>query len=471
MKKIMLIYPPVGTYQRGEDRCQININASCANDYRACNDLGYIASILRQEYKIFLKDYSGEKLTYSDFERDFKAENPDIVFISTTNASIYEDIEFVQKIKLLKEKTIVILKGALFFNIEANFLNKISSADYLIGGEAEFIIQPLLNAHYNDKSELQNIEGICYKNGENWICNKLEHFCEDLDKLPYPDRNLMNNKLYKNPLTNKPMATISISRGCPSSCIYCLSPVISGKKVRFRSINSIIDELTECVEKYKITDFFFKSDTFTINKNYVIELCERIINSNLKGKINWCANSRTDSLDSELLEKMKQAGCTIIALGIESGSDDSLNKIKKGTSIVQNLKAVELVKKSGLLTFGFYIIGFPWETIEHLNQTKDLIFKANTDFIEISAVVPFRGSELYNLYGGEVLGKDSFKNTAYINGILSHKQIENFRKNVILKYYLRPSYIAKKIFNKNINFSLFLNYIKYGLRLLKNYFL
>ena len=363
MKKIMLVYPPVGSYQRGEDRCQINIDASVANAFRACNDLGYVASILKEKYQIFLKDYSAEKLSYINFENDFISFSPDIIFISTTNGSIYEDLAFVAKVKKLKKEIIVVLKGALFFNPEPQLFDELdlSNVDYLIGGEVEFIIADLLQG-----SNLELIQGISYKKDGNWVSNNMVEFNFELDFIPFPARELMNNYLYVNPATNRPMATISTSRGCPSSCIYCISPIISGKNVRYRTPENVVQELKECVHKHNICDFFFKSDTFTINKEWVIQLCDLIINSELKGKINWVANSRVNTIDEEMLLKMKQAGCSVIALGIESGSDESLVKMKKGTNVEQNRKAVKLIKNFGLKTYGFYLIGFPWENKEHL---------------------------------------------------------------------------------------------------------
>ena len=473
MKKIMLVYPPVGSYQRGEDRCQINIDASVANAFRACNDLGYVASILKEKYQIFLKDYSAEKLSYINFENDFISFSPDIIFISTTNGSIYEDLAFVAKVKKLKKEIIVVLKGALFFNPEPQLFDELdlSNVDYLIGGEVEFIIADLLQG-----SNLELIQGISYKKDGNWVSNNMVEFNFELDSIPFPARELMNNSLYVNPATNRPMATISTSRGCPSSCIYCISPIISGKNVRYRTPENVVQELKECVHKHNICDFFFKSDTFTINKDWVIQLCDLIINSELKGKINWVANSRVNTIDEEMLLKMKQAGCSVIALGIESGSDESLVKMKKGTNVEQNRKAVKLIKNFGLKTYGFYLIGFPWESKQHLEQTRNLIFELDTDFIELSITTPFKGCELYSMLceklddGAKVLGKDSFKYITLGTDHLTSEEIQTFRKNIILKYHLRPKYILKKIFNKDLTPSLFFNYVKYGFRLLKNIF-
>jgi len=476
MKNIMLIYPPGEIYQRGEDRCQINVKASVSNALRACNDLGYIAAGLKNKYNVFLKDYPAENLVMDDLISDIKSFMPDILFLSITNGSIFNDLKVVDKIKSIKHDIVVILKGALFFNPDEDFFKELdlTKIDYLIGGESEFIMPELVNAHYNNREKLKNIQGICYKQNGIWIINKVVSFNDNLDLLPFPDRSLMNNDLYINPATNRKMATISTSRGCPSNCIYCVSPVISGRKVRFRSVKSVFDEISECVNKYDIHDFFFKSDTFTINKQWVIELCNLIINSELCGKISWAANSRVNTVDEEILAKMKQAGCSLIALGLESGSTESLRLMKKGTTVEQNKNAVRLIKQTGLPIFGFYLIGFPWETKEHLEQTKKLMFELDTDFIELSIATPFKGSELYSMIfqdekqGGLVLGKDSFKYSTIGTKFLKQEELEKFRKDVILKYHLRPAFIFKKIFNKNLTLPVFLNYIKYGLRLLYN---
>lgn len=474
MKKIMLIYPAGEIYQRGEDRCQINIKASVSNALRACNDLGYISAILKQKgFEIFLKDYPAEKLSIDDFKNDYDNFKPDVVFLSVTNGSVFEDLKFVQH---FAKDTVVILKGALFFNPENDLFEELNltDIDYLIGGETEFIISDLMDAHFNDKSKLENIQGISYKKNDIWVTNKVISFNSNLDSIPFPDRSLMKNSLYVNPATNKPMATIATSRGCPASCIYCVSPVISGRNVRYRSAQSVFDEIKQCFYEFKITDFFFKSDTFTINKAWVAEICNLILNSELYGKINWVANSRVNTIDEEILLKMKRAGCSVIALGLESGSDESLVKMKKGTTVEQNRNAVKLIKKTGLKIFGFYLIGFPWENRKHLEMTKKLIFELDTDFIELSIATPFKGSELYSMLyeklenGKKVLGKDSFKYSTIGTDFLSIDDLQKFRKDVLMKYHLRPSYIFKKIFNKDLTLSLFFNYIKYGFRLIKN---
>src|SRR3972149_9319127 len=143
----------------------------------------------------------------------------------------------------------------------------------------------------------------------------------------------MKNHLYTRPDTSEPQATIQTSRGCPSQCIFCLSPLISGMKLRERSVGNIVAELEECVNKYHIRNFFFRADTFTLNKKSVIELCKEIIDS--KFDIAWVANSRVNTIDEERLEWMKKAGCWLVAFGIES-ENKKKNQHKKNNFFLKN---------------------------------------------------------------------------------------------------------------------------------------
>lgn len=473
MKNVMLIYPPGELFQRGEDRCQSNIKSSTATSIRACNDLGYCASVLKNTYNIFLKDYQTENLSFEDLKRDFEKIKPDVLFVSVTNTTIFKDLEIINA---LNPSCCTILKGAVFYNPEDEMLNMLDlkNIDYLIATEAECIIKDLIEAHFNDKSKLKEINGIVYKENNKWIKTNFDIRFEDLDLLPFPDRDLMNNMLYTLPDTGEVQATIATSRGCPSSCIYCLTPKLTGRKLRLRSAKNIFDELLECYKKYNIKNFFFKSDTFTMNKEWTIELCNYIINSELNKKIKWVANSRVNPIDEETLLKMKQAGCHLIAFGFESGSEKSLINMKKGAVIEQNIKAAKMAKKAGLQIYGFYLIGFPWEDMSDLKKTEDLIFKINADFIELHIAAPFYGTELYNLAKKEglidesILGKDYFNSPTLGTKYLTIKQINEFRRKIILKYHLRPSYILKKLYGAIFKPKVLLNYFKYGIRLIKN---
>lgn len=476
-RRIALIYPPSALYQRGEDRCQSNIGSSTATSVRACNDLGVAAAVLKGlGYFVFLKDYQTEGLDIGALLADFEKEKPDLLFMSITNATIFSDLAIAGEIKKKFPDICIILKGAIFFDPEDDLIARLdlTDVDYLIGGESDFIIGRLADAHFGNRSKLAEVGGILYKKDGKWVKTDFSVWHDELDAVPFADRTMMNNALYVRPDTQEIQATIATSRGCPSSCIFCLTPHISGKKLRLRSPESIYAEISECYNKFGIRNFFFKSDTFTMNKAWTIKLCDMILNSGLNGKIEWVANSRVHPIDKETLVKMKLAGCWLVAFGFESGSPDSIEKMKKGVTVEQNLQAAQWAKEAGLKVYGFYLVGFPWETREHLKQTADLMFKIDADFIELHIATPFYGTGLYEMakqagvIDESVLGKDYFNAPTVGTQYLSIEEIEDFRKKTVLKYHLRPSYIFRKLRQAAFHPRILKNYFVFGMKMIKN---
>ncbi len=475
MNRVMLIYPSGKAYQRSEDRAQCNIDDSAATSIHACNDIGYAAAILRNSgYEVFLRDYQTEKAEKKEIEEDIKKFLPDIIVISITNATILSDIEFVNWICSF-HKCEFILKGAIFFNISDEHLESLDlkNVGYLIGGEIENTIGNLVDNILRNKGSLEDIAGIVYK--DNGILKKtsLDVWQDNLDEFPFPARDLMKNELYTRPDTGEPMATIQVSKGCPAQCIYCLTPIISGKKVRKRSTDSIFAEISECYYKYGIRNFFFKADTFTIDAQWAEELCDKIIDSDLHGKIEFTVNSRVKPLQRQLLEKLKNAGCFTVAVGFESGNEKTLQRIKKGTTIEDNLNAAKLIKEAGLPIFGFFMIGFPWENREDIINTLEFMFKINPDFIELHIAMPYYGTELYNecekyqIINSEAWGNDYFSPSTIGTCSVSMDEIKQLKKKYLLKFYLRPKYILKKLYGCITHPTVLKNYAKYGFKLIK----
>ncbi len=476
MKKVMLLYPPGKLYQRSEDRAQCNIEDSATVTIHACNDLGYAAAILRNNgYEVFLKDYQTEGLTENEALSDIESFQPDAVFISTTNATVFSDIEFINRIRENRNFRIII-KGAIFFDTKPELLDilDLTNIDVMVGGESNFVILPIIDALLSEKGSLSAVNGIIYK--ENGELKRTEFSCweTDLDSLPFPARDLMNNALYQRPDTGEPMATIQVSIGCPSNCIYCLTPIISGKRVRFRSVENVFAEIEECYYKYGIKSFFFKADTFTINKDWAIALCDKIINSPLYGNISFTVNSRTNTLSQVLCTKLKLAGCFMLAIGFESGSDETLKKIKKGATISDSLNAARLAKEAGLPIFGFFMIGFPWETEEDIKKTLNFALSLGIDYVELHIAMPYYGTGLFDYceeygtmedtsYGFDVVNPNT-KGTKYV----SMKRINQLKRGFLIKFYLRPSFVADKVITCIKHPSELKNYAYYGLRLLKN---
>jgi radical SAM superfamily enzyme YgiQ (UPF0313 family) len=476
-KRVMLIYPPGRFYQRGEDRSQGNVENSTATSMRAPNDLGYAAATLKAEgFTVLLRDYQTSLRTEDELMADFEGFAPDALFMSITNATIFQDLELAARLKARRPELVVMLKGAIFFNPPQGLLDALdlSAADYLIGQESDFIVGRLAKAHYTAPEKVPAVRGILYKADGAWRATDFSSFETDLDGLPFPDRSLMENNLYVRPDTGEAQATIATSRGCPSRCIFCVTPTISGTRLRLRSPENILAELEDCYHKHGIRNFFFKSDTFTIDQAWTQAVCRAVMSSSLAGKISWVANSKVKPIALDTLQAMKRAGCWLVAYGFESGHPETLARIKKGTTVEDNLKASALAKQAGLLTFGFFLVGLPWEGPEHLEATRAHIFATDPDFLELHIAVPYPGTELYaeavacGLIQESVLGKDYFNSPTIGTSKLAMAEIESFRKKTLLRFHLRPSYIARKLIQAGANPRILKNYARFGLRLLKN---
>lgn len=305
-----------------------------------------------------------------------------------------------------------------------------------------------------------------------WIKNNFATWDGRVDDIPFPDRNILRNHLYVRPDTGAPQATVVTSRGCPAACIYCLTPVISGKKVRFRSAENILEELRDCYHNHGISDFFFRSDTFTIDHKWVANVCKAIKNSELHGKIAWVANSRVKPLHEDTLKTMKDAGCWLVAFGFESGHAESLKLMKKGAVPKDNLRAAKLAKQAGLKLYGFYLIGLPWEDTHHLKATEKHIFEIDADFLELHVALPYHGTQLYDMateFGvleKQVFGSDYFHASTKGTQFISSNKLIDFRRSLILRYHLRPSFIFKKLIDAARTPKVLLNYFKFGSKLI-----
>ncbi|HPP88830.1 MAG TPA: radical SAM protein, partial [bacterium] len=396
----------------------------------------------------YIIDYPSENKNIDNLIDDLKKIRPDIIFISSTDGALIDDYETFKIIKQILPTGIIIAKGALFSTLTYNDLNDyekyIEPLDYAVKGEAEATLNEFLK-YFDDKSKRETACGLIYKKENKWIIPEKLAQLENLDVLPFPARDLMKNELYIRPDTGKPMATIESSRGCPANCIYCLTPIISGKNVRYRSADNIISELEECIAKYNITDFFFRSDTFTINKKWVCELCDKILEKKIN--IRWVANARVKPLDKETLEKMKKAGCWLIAFGIESGSDESLKKMKKGATVEDAKNSVNLAKNVGLQIYGFFMLGFPWETKNDIKKTIDFAIELDCDFAEFHIATAFKGTELYNSISSKKIniGANYFGKPTETTENFTVQELLDFRRQAIKKFYLRPRYIYKKL--------------------------
>ena len=440
MKKIFLIYPPSPVLNR-EDRCQQPTKDLIVIPPLPPTDLMYLAAVAEKlglEAKI--QDYSQG----GNFEEDLKEFQPDYLIVNIATPTLEHDLEAVKKAKEICPNIVTIAKGAAFLTLADKIIKEHDELDFGILGEAEDTLSEILQ----DKQPA-DILGIYYKeNGDIKFTGK-RPFIEDLDRIPFPARHLVDNTIYRRPDNNKVQATIKVSRGCPFHCFFCLATPVSGAKVRRRSVENIVSEIRECVEKYNIKNFLFWSDIFNIDREWTIDLCNEIIKSGLK--ITWSANTRADTADLEMAKLMYKSGCRLVSVGVESGSQYMLEKMGKKITLNDVRRTVKIFKKAKIRIYNYFVIGLPWETEETIEDTIKFAIELNSDFISFYTATPLPGSRFYeyalehNLFDKETSFENAYFYPAVNTHHLTRDRIFELHKSAIKRFYLRPLYILKML--------------------------
>lgn len=393
--KITLLYPGI---------VRIGFN-SLGRGGMDCNwinlGLAYLGAYLKKHrYDVDLmdlRDFSGwESVSDEMRRRDFDVLG---VYFNTPN---YDNA--LQSCKIAKQLNKIVVAGGPHASVDPESLLSTKYVDHVIIGEGEASFLETVRRLENNSPVDKIIVG---------------KFAENLDDLPFPERDLYNLAKVNTPRRNFPYLNnghiIMTSRGCPFNCSFCqpLAQRMFGKRVRYRSVRNVINEIKYLVDKYKAKYISFQDDTFTARKEWVKEFCKEL--NSLHLGIQWSAQSRVDTFDDELASAMRAAGCVCIFFGFESGSDNILKFIKKGITAEQSLAAARLCKKHKILILADYMIGIPTETDADIEQTLELAKKIRAEMISVTYFTPIPGSELF----------EYCKN----NGLIKIDKYENFSRN------------------------------------------
>ncbi len=395
MKRILLIAPPfyrlMGSHYNG-----LHLG------------LGYIAALLKQhgyDVAVYNADYYGTteyadqmellknttvyKTTLANLSHPIWQEikdkisgyAPDFVGITMLTAN-YAAARNIARITQDIDKRIKIIVGGTHPTLDPEGTLSVAEFDYAIRGEGEFTFLELINGL--DEAE---IKGLSLRKDGKVVHNEDRPFIQNLDALPFPERNSFLNET-----TYLELGSVLTGRGCPFSCSYCASPRLWYRQVRLRSTNNVLAEL-ECLKTHYHSSFIhFTDDTFTLDKERAKEICRQIIDRQLG--IEWVCDTRVDCLDKELLILMKAAGCVRVKIGVESGSDRILKRVHKGITTKKVRKAVALIKEARLPLTVYLMVGFPGETNDDLGQTITFAKELNADYYSLSILAPYYGTEI-----------------------------------------------------------------------------
>lgn len=267
-----------------------------------------------------------------------------------------------------------------------------SNIDVSVIGEGERTIIDLLEAAEH-KKPFDEIKGIIYRDGSRIVKTQAREGSNNLDSFcfPYEFASQVLKDYEKYP--KSAFGYVMTSRGCKSNCLFCGSRYVFGRKVRYRSVENVTEEL-EFLKKSGIQRISFLDDTFGSDKEYTQELCRSLI-KNLRG-LRWSCTTRADVIDGQTVALMKRAGCRQIAIGIESGNNEMLRKMRKGITTQTALDAARTIRKNGIKLLVFFMSGFPGETEKTLSETFETIKKIDGTIVR-NIFTPFPGTEGFDL--------------------------------------------------------------------------
>lgn len=458
--RVLLIYPPSPVINR-EDRCQQPTKELLVIPPLPPTDLMYLASIAEScGFEAIIRDYSQG----GNFEADLKEFQPNYLVANIATPTFKSDMMAVQLAKEIVPSICTIVKGAPFLTYNTNTIYENPFIDYVIMCEAELTLKDILDGVPDNE-----ILGICYRENFQPVKNDKRPFIDNLDALPFPARHLVDNSIYKRPDNGKVQAVVKVARGCPFHCFFCLATPVSGAKVRTRSPENIVAELKECVEKYNIKNFLFWSDIFNFNREWTLELCQKIIESGLK--ITWSSNTRADTMDEEMARMMYKSGCRLVSIGVESGSQKMLDNIGKKITLDDIRNTVKILKKNKIKIYNYFVIGLPWETEETVEETIKFAIELDSNFISFYTATPLPGTKYfaYAMLNKLVEGNLDFRSAYYEPVVrsehLSKERIFELHKQAVKRFYLRPKFILKTLLSLR-SFAEVKNYFVAGINLL-----
>ncbi|MFH1367121.1 MAG: radical SAM protein [Patescibacteria group bacterium] len=424
--------------------------------------LGYVAAAAEKAgHEVKILDMAAQPTTRKNLALLLRQYEPDLIGFNLTNLTIDRGVLVAKFCKNIQPHTVIAVGGpAAEILPEATLAH--ACFDLGLRGEADFTFVELLD--YLSGKRKEKPEGLIVRENGGINFYGEPALILNLDEIPFPARHLFKGQYMHIAARKKPFASMMTSRGCPYRCGFC-SKVPNWCRLRAMSAGKVVEEF-RTLSKQGIKEVNLYDDTFTCQRQRTLDICQGLIEA--KFDLIWAARTRLDSIDEELLKKMKEAGCYRLHLGIESGSDEILKKMNKMITREQIIKGMKLIKSFGYETVGYFLLGYPGETVATMEETRQLIKEIPLDYIELNTFHPLPDSPVYQ----EMLaqGVEKVKNEWYDYMALKRKtlpvyhgdgvtpeQVEKYFYKIFREYYFSP----RRIIN-------FLRLINTGLRF-KNY--
>jgi anaerobic magnesium-protoporphyrin IX monomethyl ester cyclase len=406
IERVMLIYPPVTFSPQGMKQSHLPLG------------LAYLAAVIRDEVELCVLDAAVEGheheeragrglvrygLPFDEIERRVRAFQPDLVGVSCIFSSQFRNvIEIMKAAKRVNPETVTITGGTHPSFLPEFCLERCPELDLIARGEGEFILRDVIRAS-RDGGPLAEVPGLVWRDADRPVINPPRTPFPDLDQIPFPARDLFPLEKYHaigQPMgivyQRRPFMNLITSRGCPFRCTFCSSAVFWGHCHRKRSVENVLAEMQHLQRDLGIKEFKFFDDNLTTDMPRAKALFQGMIDRHIDVTWNTPNGIHVVSLDDELLTLMKKSGCFELTLAVESGDEDVLRRIiKKPTRLDHVRDAAVRIRRHGLGSYGFFIIGFPGETKTQIQRTLDLSRSLDLDRISCFIFNPLPGTPLF----------------------------------------------------------------------------
>jgi radical SAM superfamily enzyme YgiQ (UPF0313 family) len=396
-----------------------------------------------------LIDATAQQHTVEDVVRTLDREGfvPTLILFPTTTPTLEADVAAMAKLKARYGAPLFCF-GPHASTAPAESMGRAAAVDGMFVGEPEDAALQL--AQLASLDQAGDVPSLTWRRGAEVVPHRQHGTFSGFLHLPYPAWDLLDLKGYSLPLVNRPYVIVETSRGCPYSCDFCVAPVHQGHKFRERSAVALVDEIERSYRELGVEFFYLWGDTVTLNVKSFTAFCDELIARNLP--IQWFGNARADNLtDPAFVHRLKRAGCWMLALGIETESDDVRKDMVKRLERQKIETAFRNMRTAGIRSFAFFIFGYPGETPKTMEQTVEYAIALDPDFANFYPAVPYPGTALHEKCVRErLLGPDAgdwskMEYSYYLlegNG-LDERVVMDQINRAKRRFFLRPGYLTR----------------------------
>jgi anaerobic magnesium-protoporphyrin IX monomethyl ester cyclase len=408
------------------------------------------AALLRERGLPFrFIDQTAEGLSTDGVANKLVAERfvPDLIVFPSTTPTLHADVAEMARLKTRYGATLVCF-GPHASTVPRASMERAPAVDAMIVGEPEDALIALASLPSRDTASLGTIPSVTYRENGTIVAHRSHGTYTGFASMPFPAWDLVPLDHYTLPIEGKPYILVETSRGCPYACDFCVAPIHQGHKFRERDAVALVDEIARAKRELGVTHFYLWGDTVTLNAKSFGRFCDELIARDLG--IHWFGNARADNLvNPDFVKRLRQSGCWMLAMGIESASEETRRDMIKRLEQQKIEAAFRNLRETGIKSFAFFIFGYPGETPATMERTIDYAIALDPDFANFYPAVPYPGTELYEKAVRDgLLADEDWSRMEYSyyllegNG-LNEQVVMRAINRAKRRFFLRPGYVLR----------------------------